>query len=166
MSALPPYTQARSLRWEKARKWLAWFLFVLVLVGVAVAVMHASFVGTRHYDSSKAAQSGVRNALVAAKTIFTDTDDYSTISVKSMSKMEPSLTYVPGGDSTGPSEISIATATTNTSHDTVNLTASNKDGNCFGVTDISASGTQFYTLIGSDGACQASDASGATATSW
>lgn len=144
-----------------------WFA-ILAVLGVLVFIVASlpTYYGHPDRANDKAAQSGVRNALVAAKTIFTDTDDYSTVTTTSMTATEPSLTYLDNEDSTGPSVISISTSTTNTSHDTVYLTALSKLDKCFGVTDVAATGTTFYTLSEANGACAAADASGATGTSW
>lgn len=143
--------------------WFAILAVLAVLVGIALPTFTSNEPGR---SNDKAAQSGVRNALVAAKTIFTDTYDYSTVTTTSMTATEPSLTYVDNSDSTGPNEVSISVTTTMTSHDTVNLTALSRADNCYGVTDVADTGTTFYTLTGADGACSAEDASGATGTSW
>ena len=68
-------------------------MVVVLIIGILVAIALPTFLGARNRANDKAAQSSVRNALAAAKTIFTDTDDYSTVTGASLLATEPSLTY-------------------------------------------------------------------------
>jgi len=74
-----------------------------------------------------AAQSSLRNALAAAKTIFTDQDTYSDVTVKLMAQTEPSLTFVDTASS-GPNVISVYVATTVTDADTRRPSRAVSDG--------------------------------------
>lgn len=96
--------------------------------------------GARGRAQDKAAQSGLRNSLAAAKTIFTDTDDYSTVSVETMAMLEPSLEYVDASTgSTGPTVISIYTNGT-TSYAAAALSDA---GRCFYLMDDAFSGITY-----------------------
>ena len=48
-------------------------MVVVLIIGILVAIALPTFLGARNRANDKAAQSGVRNALAAAKTCFTDT---------------------------------------------------------------------------------------------
>ena len=52
-------------------------MVVVLIIGILVAIALPTFLGARNRANDKAAQSGVRNALAAAKTCFTDSDDYT-----------------------------------------------------------------------------------------
>ncbi len=113
-------------------------------------------------DPNAAAQSSLRNSLAAAKTLFTDTDDYSGISVEAMAQIEPSLNYVDGSiASTGATEISIYTNGSNV----YAAAALSDSGTCLYVKDDATTGTTYGTGPGS--ACTGQDAAdSATAASW
>ena len=51
-------------------------MVVVLIIGILVAIALPTFLGARNRANDKAAQSGVRNALAAAKTCFTDDDTY------------------------------------------------------------------------------------------
>jgi type IV pilus assembly protein PilA len=51
-------------------------LMVVVLI-IAIAIAIPTFLGARTRAQDRAAQSSLRNALVAAKSIYTDSQDYS-----------------------------------------------------------------------------------------
>src|SRR5262249_10776288 len=68
-----------------------------------------TFEGARQRADARAAQSSVRNALIAAKTSYTDIDSYGNVSVATLRSVEPSLTYLTGV-STRPSIASVEIA--------------------------------------------------------
>src|SRR5215831_5806926 len=64
-------------------------MVVVLIIGILVAIALPTFLGARNRANDKAAQSSLRNAIAAAKTIFTDTDDYSTVTGASLLATEP-----------------------------------------------------------------------------
>lgn len=114
--------------------------------------------------NDKAAQSGLRNALVFARADFTDTNDYS--SMKAAMNETEGFALVDGANSTGPSEVSFAMTATDSRADTVLLTALSKGDNCFGLKQVGTGESAFYVADDVQGACAAKDAAGATGTSW
>ena len=133
-------------------------MVVVLIIGILVAIALPTFLGARNRANDKAAESGVRNALVAAKTIFTDTDDYSTVTAASMLAVEPSLTYVAaGGPSTGPGSIGVLVGNSTTlpviTNGAVGLVALSKSGSCFEAYDQANAGTTF--THSTSGACTA-----------
>jgi type IV pilus assembly protein PilA len=140
-------------------------MVVVLIIGILVAIALPTFLGARNRANDKAAQSGLRNAVAAAKTIFTDTDDYSTVTAGAAGTMkatEPSLDYI-ATDSTGPGEISIdvPAAGTTSAFDTFDAAALSKSGTCFYLEDVSGSGTTFGKLASGAAACAGTDANGA-----
>ncbi|MFL5737402.1 MAG: type IV pilin protein [Actinomycetota bacterium] len=89
-------------------------MVVVLIIGILIAIALPTFLGARQRAQNRAAQASLRNALVAAKTIFTDNNDYSAATVTALTGVEPSLTYNAAGvASTGPTVISVASSGTN-----------------------------------------------------
>ena len=140
-------------------------MVVVLIIGILIAIALPTFLGARNRANDKAAQSSLRNALAAAKTIFTDTDDYSTVDAASMLATEPSLTYP--DPSTGPNEISLEVRDTasGVTNGAIALAAYSKSGTCFGLLDESDTGTSFSNDGGGSTDCSAADVAYANA-SW
>ena len=51
-------------------------MVVVLIIGILIAIALPTFLGARERAQNRAAQSSLRNALVAAKTSYTDTSDY------------------------------------------------------------------------------------------
>jgi type IV pilus assembly protein PilA len=141
-------------------------MVVVLIIGILVAIALPTFLGARNRANDKAAQSGVRNALAAAKTCFTDADSYEGCDFTALGDIETSLTFVDDADSTGPSEISVSVEDDTDPLTVIDLAALSKSDTCFGVEDDPTAGTTYYTLAGAAGSCAGSDANGATDTEW
>jgi type IV pilus assembly protein PilA len=69
-------------------------MVVVLIIAILIAIAIPTFLGARQRAQNRAAQSSLRNALTAAKTIYTDTQDYDSADAAAMLAVEPSLTYV------------------------------------------------------------------------
>jgi type IV pilus assembly protein PilA len=72
-------------------------MVVVLIIGILIAIALPTFLGARSRAQNKAAQSDLRNALVAAKTIYTDSSNYANAvpgsATTGLQSVEPSLTY-------------------------------------------------------------------------
>jgi type IV pilus assembly protein PilA len=69
-------------------------MVVVLIIAILLAIAIPTFLGARNRANDRAAQSSLRNTLTAAKTIFTDEQDYTKADQASeLTPVEPSLTY-------------------------------------------------------------------------
>jgi type IV pilus assembly protein PilA len=108
-------------------------MVVVLIIGILIAIALPTFQGARQRADARAAQSSVRNALVAAKTSYTDVDNYGNVSVANLSSIEPSVTYQ-AGVSTGPTAVSfeIANNGATTPQSGTTFGSTNTPANCTG----------------------------------
>jgi type IV pilus assembly protein PilA len=70
-------------------------MVVVLIIGILIAIALPTFLGARTRAQNKAATSDLRNAIAAAKTAYTDFDDYTGAdTVGELQAIEPSLTFV------------------------------------------------------------------------
>ena len=143
-------------------------MVVVLIIGILIAIALPTFLGARERAQNRAAQSSLRNALVAAKTAYTDDGDYANANNSGLTLIEPSLTYLDSGDSTGPNVVSVDSFGTG---DVIWAAAALSDsGECYWIKDTSTGpGTRYGSDVSTtaSAACAASDANtGATATEW
>jgi type IV pilus assembly protein PilA len=131
-------------------------MVVVLIIAILLAIAIPTFLGARNRANDRAAQSSLRNALTAAKTIFTDAQDYTQAGATSLTAVEPSLTFVDTGvASTTFKEVSVnATASATWSAATLS-----KSGTCYWIKD--ASGQAGKTTYGSGATCTGTAAAAA-----
>jgi type IV pilus assembly protein PilA len=142
-------------------------MVVVLIIAILIAIAIPTFLGARARAQDRAAQSSLRNALTAAKTLYTDQNDYSTATAGSattgLQSVEPSLTYRDSGNSTGPKDVSVAVSGTGSI--TWSAASLSKSGKCFWITDTATGpGTKFGS--GANTACAGTDAAAAASDSW
>ena len=138
-------------------------MVVVLIIGILIAIALPTFLGARSRAQNRAAQSSLRNALVSAKTIFTDSNNYSQATTTALAAAEPSLTFVATGTaSTAPTTVSVNPAGAN-SWAAAAMAAS---GTCFYIWDqANGPGTQYGSSTSA--ACTGTQAvTSATATTW
>src|SRR6266566_5533560 len=69
-------------------------MVVVLIIAILIAIAIPTFLGARQRANNRAAQSSLRNALTAAKTLFTDNNDYTAAGNTALAGVEPSLTFV------------------------------------------------------------------------
>ncbi len=133
-------------------------MVVVLIIGILVAVALPTLFGARNRANDKAAQSGVRTAIAAAKICYTNNDTYLGCHAARLATIESSLTFVPaGGASTGPDSVSIdvpaAGAPVATTGDQINLAAWSRAGTCFHLRDNGTTGTLYGSSVVPATAC-------------
>jgi type IV pilus assembly protein PilA len=142
-------------------------MVVVLIIGILVAIALPTFLGARERAQNRAAQSSLRNALVAAKTAYTDVSDYSTATDADLPAIEPSLQYVVGtANSAGPNSVSVDVSGGNS--EVWSAAALSDSGTCFYISDDA---TGPGTTYGDDGGgnapvCLGTDAVGVAGASW
>jgi type IV pilus assembly protein PilA len=140
-------------------------MVVVLIIGILVAIALPTFLGARDRANDRAAQSSLRNALAAAKTIFTDDDSYVGVSTTELEATEPSLTYVGSAtDSTDANTVSVDVYQNVTANDSFSAAALSASGTCFWINDESPSGTFYGT--GTAATCAGDDANAAATSEW
>jgi type IV pilus assembly protein PilA len=142
-------------------------MVVVLIIAILLAIAIPTFLGAQNKAKDRSAQSSVRNALTAAKTIYTDASTYTTADETALALVEPSLTFAATAtNSTDPKTVSVSS---NTTGDTFYAAAMSKTGTCFYIKDTIATGggTTYAKTDPTDGACSGSSASTQTFTaSW
>jgi type IV pilus assembly protein PilA len=123
-------------------------MVVVLIIAILIAIAIPTFLGARNRAEDRAAQSSLRNALTAAKTIYTDAEDYTQATPGasgSLVGVEPSLTFSAAA-STGPNDIYVDAVSANE----IVMAAQSKSGTCMWISDNSQGpGTQYNSVPGS-----------------
>ena len=128
-------------------------MVVVLIIAILLAIAVPTFLGAQNKAKDRSAQSSLRNALTAAKTIQADAGDYATATDAALEPIEPSLSYVATGvESDNPKEVSVSGAGAVWAG-----AAMSKTGSCFFIKDSNA-GTQYTKALAAD------DCSGTGAT--
>ena len=117
-------------------------MVVVLIIGILIAIALPTFLGARERAQNRAAQSSLRNALVAAKTAYTDTSDYSTATTRDRPDSDRAFADVRatrGTASTGPNVVSVSTSTPAPDDDVWSAAALSESGTCYCITDDASS---------------------------
>jgi type IV pilus assembly protein PilA len=133
-------------------------MVVVLIIGILIAIALPTFLGARTRAQNRAAQSDLRNTLVAAKTLYTDNSSYVGATAAGLTVVEPSLTYVAGAGTTAAVGIMVAPTATDWS-----ANRQSASGACFAISDTSLLGTKYgQTLV----ACGVPTVAGANNPAW
>jgi len=145
-------------------------MVVVLIIAILLAIAIPTFLGARERANDRAAQSSLRNALTAAKTMYTDNQTYASAdenATTGLKIVEPSLTYAAHtADSSGFKNVSVLG--TDTAGQNWYGAALSKSGKCFFIRDRSGSGggTDYYKVTTAASTTCAADDGVAASTSF
>jgi type IV pilus assembly protein PilA len=112
-------------------------MVVVLIIAILLAIAIPTFLGARERANDRAAQSSLRNALTAAKTIYTDSQNYLSATDTALGLVEPSLRFQPAGTvSDDFKEVSVNPQAVNAWFGA----ALSKSNECFMIKDITTTG--------------------------
>jgi type IV pilus assembly protein PilA len=118
-------------------------MVVVLIIAILIAIAIPSFLGARQRAEDRATQSNLRTALVQAKVVYTDRQDYTMATHVALGALEPAIQFV---DSVTASSDAKILSVNPANMDFIVLAAHSKSGKCFFLADDqSAGGTLFYT---------------------
>jgi type IV pilus assembly protein PilA len=147
-------------------------MVVVLIIGILVAIALPTFLGARERAQNRAAQSSVRNALVAAKTAYTDSSDFSGADAAGLDLIEPSLDFSVS-PSTAPTEVdpTVGDVVAGDSQQWA-AAAMSESGTCYWIREVAAVGLvgvdpgTYYGSTTTAANCTGAQALTATGTSW
>jgi type IV pilus assembly protein PilA len=127
-------------------------MVVVLIIAILIAIAIPTFLGARNRAQERSTQSNLRNALTAAKTIYTDNSTYVAATLVALEAAAPELEFVAAASaSTDPKQISVSTPNANEVRMVAKVAGQNK---CFAIADNVNSGTTGPDVV--DGDCMAS----------
>ena len=135
-------------------------MVVVLIISVLIAIAIPTFLAARSRAEDRTVQSNLRTALTSAKSVFSNSDDYSTADATALSANETALAFVDGtAASDSPHTVSVKPES-----QSVILVALSKSNTCFAVKDDVApgsTGTAYATVTGD---CTADNADSSVST--
>ena len=132
-------------------------MVVVLIIAILLAIAIPTFLGARERANDRAAQSSLRNSLTAAKTIYTDSQDYSQATATALDDVEPSLSHV----TTASTDFKIVSVDSDA--DTFQAAALSESGTCFVIQESASGGTTYGEAASG---CTANVASAVTGSEW
>lgn len=122
---------------SNAGMWLV--IAVVVVAALAIGGFFMTRANQGNHDSARLAQSALRNAIVAAKVLYTDYDSYANVTAEDMAMVEPSLSFDTSSTATS-GTVSIR----DVQDQSIVLVTRSSDGDAFCIADdVTGSGTAF-----------------------
>jgi type IV pilus assembly protein PilA len=122
-------------------------MVVVLIIAILIAIAIPTFLGLRRRAQDRAAQSNIRNGLIAAKAFYTDAESYTGFNAAAGKTIEPSLTWADGAGSSL-NTVNVIVVGAAPSQELV-LNTESASGQEFCIADLS-SGATAGTVRGSD----------------
>jgi type IV pilus assembly protein PilA len=138
-------------------------MVVVMIIAVLLAIAIPTFLGSKGKAEDRSAQSSLRNAVTAARTVYTDSGTYTNATDSELDDAEPSLEFEPAATaSADPKTVSVSSTAT-----VFYAAAKSKGGDCYYVKDDPTAGTLYSKGTGTcNGTTAALAATVYTATGW
>jgi type IV pilus assembly protein PilA len=130
-------------------------MVVVMIIAILIAIAVPTFLSARQKAQNRQAESNLRNAYSNARTLYTDSQDWGTVTVAGLAAAEPSLTFQAAA-STKAREVSV----TSTTAAGIILANKSNSGNCYYLRETAAGGAQYGSTT--SGACDSSSVGGVT----
>ncbi len=115
-------------------------MVVVLIIAILLAIAIPTFLGARARAQERAAQSSLRNSLTAAKTVYTDNQNYTEANAAALNSLEPSITHVVAATpSTAAKMVSVSHPDANTWYGA----AQSASGKCYSIKETSGGPTRF-----------------------
>jgi type IV pilus assembly protein PilA len=137
-------------------------MVVVLIIAILIAIAIPTFLGLRTRAQDRAAQADLRNALTAAKAIYTDDEAYTNADAAALDAVEPSLTFVNDPTASTAPDYDVSVDSTADEFAAARLSAS---GTCFWIHEV-ATGAGAGTFYGDGAGCAGSNAMGAAGAEW
>ena len=137
-------------------------MVVVLIIAILIAIAIPTFLGARQRAQNRAAQSGLRNALTAAKTIYTDSQTYASATDAAMTAVEPSLDFVAGTTASGNQNTVSVSSDAAGEFSAASMSAS---GTCYYIKENVSTGTTYGSTT-TAASCTGAAADAAAATAW
>jgi type IV pilus assembly protein PilA len=165
---------ARAVRRNEAGFTLIELMMVIFIIAILIAVLFPVFMGASNRAKDRASQSSLRNALTAAKTVFSDKADYQTADTATLTTAVGvgSVTFITGDKSPNSTNCNGGSVQNCVSVDNqegpnyIVFGAQSKTGTCFYVADDASGGGTLYAKQGGAGGCFATGAPGYGDPAW
>jgi len=158
-------TSLKARREQEEGFTLIELMVVVLIIAILLAIAIPTFLGARERANDRAAQSSLRNGLTAAKTLYTDSQNYQSATDTALEAVEPSITFKPTGTVSTDFKIVSVNAS---AVDAWFGAALSKSKQCFQIKDsVSTGGGTTYRKVASDTAgagCSGTAALGASAS--
>lgn len=120
-------------------------MVVVLIIAILIAIAIPTFLGARARAQDRAAQSDLRNALTAEKTVYTDAQTYESVAAN-MEVVEPSLSWTTVGTVTAKISLKVADVIAG-DKGVVCISEASKSGTIFSIADV-ATGLNAGTYFG------------------
>jgi type IV pilus assembly protein PilA len=117
---------------------------VVLIIAILIAIAIPTFFSARDRAADRRAESLDRDALVAGKTVFTDSDTYAGMTAADLQQVETELRFVAAGTQASAAAQQVSVASGTTGGDSYLLVASSaSSGHCFAALELSGGPTAY-----------------------